>query len=127
MGHSDLATTQIYAKYAPAGSERFRPEFRDRDGFYVVLRGTPYVIAVMTTHLPSLDLGRSFIRSLSKMAFMQEGHLAAWRTTNALPALPAFASIEPKATAARTIVPADVRYWQNPAATTSTGGTSTNR
>lgn len=40
----------------------------------------PYVIAVMTTHLPSLELGRTFIRSLSREAFAQEGRLAEWRS-----------------------------------------------
>ena len=44
----DLKAKKMLAKYAPAGSERFRPEFKDRDGFYQVLRGTPYVIGYNT-------------------------------------------------------------------------------
>lgn len=44
----DFKAKGMIAKYTPAGSERFRPEFKDKDGFYVVLRGTPYVIAVNT-------------------------------------------------------------------------------
>ena len=31
----------------------------------IVYGDAPYVIAVMTTHLPSLDMGRTFIRALS--------------------------------------------------------------
>ena len=42
--------------------------------------GAPYVIAVMTTHLPSLSSGRTFIRSLSRLAFQQEALLAEWRS-----------------------------------------------
>jgi iron(III) transport system substrate-binding protein len=38
----------MLAKHQPAGSERFRPDFRDKEGYYTVLRGTPYVMAVNT-------------------------------------------------------------------------------
>ena len=73
----------------------------------------PYVIAVMTTHLPSLDIGRSFIRSLSKLTFAHEGQLAAWRSAAGLNT---FATTP-------TIVSPDVRYWQHSANEyTSTGG-----
>ncbi len=65
----------------------------------------PYVIAVMTTHLPSLSTGRSFIRSLSLMAFEQEARLARWRT---------IAGFQPIAAEATTITAPDVRYWSNP-------------
>ncbi len=72
----------------------------------------PYVIAVMTTHLPSLDLGRTFIRSLSKMTFLQESHLAAWRSANGLQAFAATPAVAPP----------DVRYWQNSTSDSTTGG-----
>jgi beta-lactamase class A len=73
----------------------------------------PYVIAVMTTHLPSLDLGRSFIRSLSKLTFLEEGHLAAWRAT---------AGIQAFAVTGQGVVPPDVRYWNRSASDAETGG-----
>jgi iron(III) transport system substrate-binding protein len=54
----DFKAKGMLAKYAPAGSDRFRPEFRDRDGFYMVLRGTPYVIAVNTQKVAKADAPR---------------------------------------------------------------------
>jgi beta-lactamase class A len=38
----------------------------------------PYVIAVMTTDLPTLESGRRFIRGVSKMAYTALGKLGAW-------------------------------------------------
>ena len=78
----------------------------------VFANDAPYVIAVMTTRLPSLGQGRTFIRSLSKMAFAQESQLATWRNT---------AGVETFA-ANETIMPPDVRYWQNSASDATTGG-----
>jgi len=40
----------------------------------------PYVIAVMTTDLPTLSAGRRFIRGISKLAYSQMSALADWRT-----------------------------------------------
>ena len=37
----DFKSKNMLAKHMPAGAEKFRPEFRDKDGFYTVLRGTP--------------------------------------------------------------------------------------
>lgn len=54
----DFKAKRMLVKYAPAGSERFRPEFRDRDGFYTVLRGTPYVIGINTQKVPKADAPR---------------------------------------------------------------------
>lgn len=54
----DFKAKGMLVKYAPAGSERFRPEFRDRDGFYAVLRGTPYVMAVNTQKVAKADAPR---------------------------------------------------------------------
>ncbi len=46
----------------------------------------PYVIAVMTTHLPDLDIGRSFIRGVSKLAYNEFSRFATWRVANGIPA-----------------------------------------
>lgn len=74
----------------------------------------PYVIAVMTTHLPSLSLGRWFIRSLSRLTFDQEARLATWRSTVGIST---FANGAPGSNSP------DIRYWQDPNATASgTGG-----
>jgi len=78
----------------------------------VFANDAPYVIAVMTTRLPSLGQGRTFIRSLSKMAFAQESQLATWRNS---------AGVETFA-ANESIMPPDVRYWQNSASDATTGG-----
>lgn len=65
----------------------------------------PYVIAVMTTHLPSLSAGRSFIRSLSRAAFHEEAQLALWRDET---------GFQPISDASPTMMaPPDVRYWSN--------------
>lgn len=39
----------------------------------------PYVIAVMTTQLPDLDVGRAFIRRVSRMAYDGFSRVALWR------------------------------------------------
>jgi beta-lactamase class A len=44
----------------------------------------PYVIAVMTTGLPSLDMGRSFIHAISRLTYQDEQRLAEWRDANGL-------------------------------------------
>ena len=40
----------------------------------------PYVIAVMTTDLPTLSAGRRFIRGVSRLAYKEMAALADWRT-----------------------------------------------
>jgi iron(III) transport system substrate-binding protein len=42
----DFKTKGMLAKYAPAGSEKFRAEFKDPEGLYYILRGSPYVIGI---------------------------------------------------------------------------------
>ena len=44
----------------------------------------PYVIAVMTTGLPSLSLGRTFIHAISRLTYHDEQRLAAWRDANGM-------------------------------------------
>jgi beta-lactamase class A len=48
----------------------------------VYLGEDPYVIAVMTTDLPTLDSGRRFIRGVSRMAYDALGRFASWRGEN---------------------------------------------
>lgn len=48
----------------------------------IVFGPEPYVIAVMTTDLPSLSSGRTFIRHISKMAFNRMNQLGKWRLAN---------------------------------------------
>lgn len=42
----------------------------------VFLGSEPYIIAVMTTHLPTLDAGRQFIRGVSRLAYQSFGKFA---------------------------------------------------
>jgi beta-lactamase class A len=69
----------------------------------IVYGDTPYVIAVMTTHLPSLSIGRTFIRHLSLLAFQQEAHMAAWRDMVGVRSFDA----------TNGVTPPDLRYWQH--------------
>jgi hypothetical protein len=63
----------------------------------IVFGPEPYVIAVMTTDLPSLDSGRSFIHQISRMAFTRMNQLAQWRAENAPPIAPIAAQAAPAA------------------------------
>ena len=74
---------------------------------------SPYVIAVMTTGLPSLEMGRSFIHSLSRMAFDEERRLAQWRS---VAGLQVFTPAAPPANAP------DVRYWEHSEPASAGGG-----
>ncbi len=49
------------------------------DAGIVFATDAPYVIAVMTTSLPSQELGRVFIRSVSRLAYVNELRFARWR------------------------------------------------
>jgi beta-lactamase class A len=51
------------------------------DAGIVFASDAPYVIAVMTTALPSQDLGRSFIHTVSRLAYADEVRFARWRET----------------------------------------------
>jgi len=77
----------------------------------IVYGEAPYVIAVMTTHLPSLDMGRTFIRTLSLLAFEQEERMATWRAVAGIGAFDA----------TNGIVPPDLNYWQHTEAASSPG------
>jgi beta-lactamase class A len=73
----------------------------------VYLNATPYIIAVLTTHLPTLDAGRQFIRGVSRLAYDSLEKFAAWRETNPLPRLADSASTPADRSA-------DVRMWMPP-------------
>jgi beta-lactamase class A len=49
------------------------------DAGIVFASEAPYVIAVMTTALPSADTGRSFIHAVSRIAYTDEIRFAQWR------------------------------------------------
>jgi iron(III) transport system substrate-binding protein len=51
----DFQQKGMLMRYLPAGAERFRADFRDRDGLYTILRGTPYVIAYNTQKVSPAD------------------------------------------------------------------------
>jgi beta-lactamase class A len=72
------------------------------DAGIVYADNAPYAIAVMTTELPSQDLGRAFIHSISKLAYAQEVRLVRWRQDRGINALPL---------AAPNNASPDVRYW----------------
>jgi beta-lactamase class A len=91
------------------------------DAGIVYAEDAPYVIAVMTTALPSQDLGRSFIHTVSRLAYTDELQFARWRESMGIsPALdvqPSFgdqpsADVQP-ATESGNATP-DVPYWQQP-------------
>ncbi|HXO17863.1 MAG TPA: serine hydrolase [Candidatus Dormibacteraeota bacterium] len=54
------------------------------DAGIVFAADSPYVIAVMTTALPSQDLGRSFIHAISRLAYVDELGLARWRAATGI-------------------------------------------
>ncbi|MGA8574119.1 MAG: serine hydrolase [Candidatus Cybelea sp.] len=55
------------------------------DAGIVFASDAPYAIAVMTTGLRSKELGRSFIHSVSRMAYADELRLARWRAADPTP------------------------------------------
>ncbi len=77
------------------------------DAGIVYASNAPYVIAVMTTQLPSQDLGRSFIHTVSRIAYSGELRFARWR--HATGGDPRAAAVSP-----------DAGYWSD-----ATGGTAT--
>ena len=74
----------------------------------VYLEGNPYVIAVMTTSLPTLETGRRFIRGVSRLAYDALGSLGTQRDTLPAAGLPESERAAPAVTA--TAAP-DVQMW----------------
>jgi len=67
----------------------------------------PYVIAVMTTQLSDLDLGRAFIHKVSRIAYDQFGRFATWRQDEGIAA---FSVEQPSQEATSPIAP-DEAMW----------------
>lgn len=70
----------------------------------VYAAGSPYVIAVMTTALPSQGIGASFIHSLSRLVYQGERRLAAWRLSRNIGSLTIGKNAAP-------VLSPDIRYW----------------
>jgi beta-lactamase class A len=85
------------------------------DAGIVYATDAPYVIAVMTTALPSQGLGRSFIHTISRLAYTDEVRLARWRETSGLsfPFAPVVSSGNTSP---------DVRYWSSGLGSDPSGG-----
>ncbi|GAC1443723.1 MAG: serine hydrolase [Vulcanimicrobiaceae bacterium] len=92
----------------------------------------PYVIAVMTTRLPSLDVGRRFIRKISRIAYDELGRFSAWREDRGIAAFDVGAPQAALATAAEPnvapiepavdVVPSpDESMWHAPARPATAG------
>jgi iron(III) transport system substrate-binding protein len=54
----DFKSKNMLTRHVPAGGERFRAEFRDKDALYTVLRGTPYVIGINTQKVSKAEAPR---------------------------------------------------------------------
>ncbi|HEY4442516.1 MAG TPA: serine hydrolase [Candidatus Elarobacter sp.] len=70
----------------------------------------PYVIAVMTTDLPTLESGRRFIRGVSRIAYDALGRFATWREANGGPIVPATAAATTAADQPAPVTP-DEQMW----------------
>jgi len=70
----------------------------------------PYVIAVMTTELPDLDLGRAFIHRVSRLAYDEIGRFSEWRQGQGIAAFTAGRDPEDVAPVDQ---PADIRMWDS--------------
>ena len=87
----------------------------------IVYGAEPYVIAVMTTDLSSLDSGRSFIRRISRVAFSTMQKFATWRARNVLPDTASESPVESTAASQPAQTIPDVPMWgPSPAPSPST-------
>jgi beta-lactamase class A len=85
------------------------------DAGIVYAGGAPYVLAVMTTGLPSRNLGRRFIHALSRRVYRDELGFAQWRLATGF--VSKFDLRAPAGSAAP-----DVRYWSTGLSDTVGGG-----
>ena len=69
----------------------------------------PYIIAVMTTALPTLDIGRSFIRGVSKLTYNAMERFASWREETGF--APVDRITRPSDTLATPPTSPDLRMW----------------
>jgi beta-lactamase class A len=70
----------------------------------------PYVIAVMTTQLPSLPLGRQFIQRVSKLTYDEFGRFSHWRVSEGLPAFRLGMAAPRQGTTSASLAP-DLQMW----------------
>lgn len=84
----------------------------------IVYANSPYVIAVLTTDLPSLPVGRSIIHRISKVAYTHIQRLAKWREANGVDAVTDAAQATPAPQDAPDAADADsdVPMWGTPTA-----------
>jgi beta-lactamase class A len=82
------------------------------DAGIVFASDAPYAIAVMTTALPSQNLGREFIHRISRLAYADEVRFAQWRAGQAL----AGGSASPDLSVTGNSASPDVPYWTSTAA-----------
>lgn len=76
----------------------------------IVYADSPYVIAVMTTDLPSLPVGRSLIHHISRVAYTNLQRFAKWRAANE-PQVQVSAAPDDAAAQAAQEVDTDVPMW----------------
>jgi beta-lactamase class A len=79
----------------------------------------PYIIAVMTTQLPDLDLGRAFIHKVSRIAFEGFNRFATWREDQGIAA---FSMGRPVETVAPVPPAPDETMWNASKATNALPG-----
>jgi beta-lactamase class A len=82
----------------------------------VYQQNEPYVIAVMTTQLPDLEMGRAFIHKVSRIAFDELGRFANWREDEGIASFAPLSSA-PASGDLSTESP-DLRMWETPAGET---------
>jgi len=68
----------------------------------------PYIIAVMTTQLQNLSVGRHFIRKVSKIAYEELGRVARWREDSGLPSFKM--NVSPRRGGSQPLAP-DLEMW----------------
>jgi beta-lactamase class A len=81
----------------------------------VYLNSEPYVMAVMTTNLPTLESGYSFIHSVSRVAYHELNRFISWRAAND-PNAPLTAPVDPAVPpeAQAPGAAADLQMWTPP-------------
>jgi hypothetical protein len=83
----------------------------------VFLHDEPYIIAVMTTNLPTLGVGRSFIQGVSRIAYGTLARFAGWRAANMPPSLDLPVAAAARPIGSQTLAAPDVEMWASHATT----------
>ena len=79
----------------------------------VYQEGEPYVIAVMTTQLPDLGVGRAFIHKVSRIAYDALGRFETWRETAGIAAFSPSAPLADDGTGATQPLAPDLKMWDS--------------